>query len=164
MNITALENFLQKHRVKLHGKAFRRPLASFRWDANWMGGGNPVMCYGTELLDWLLWCLLKSCNNPLIGKGSVLLGMRAIKQTEQEHADSWGSPCGVFVSLKTSAQHEVNMNTRVIAIHGGCWRETVPLTSGSELWWENSFKGSRQMAVCLPDGFRNIHLHLLRLP
>jgi len=27
-----------------------------------------------------------------------------------------------------------------------------------------SFKGSRQMAVCLPDGCRNIHLQLLRLP
>lgn len=106
VNIIALDNLLWKHRVKLHGKALRSPLACFRWDANWMGGGNPIMCYSTELLDWLLWCLLKSWGNPLVGKGSVLLGMRAIKQTEQEHADSWGSPCRVVVSLKTSAQQE----------------------------------------------------------
>lgn len=161
MNITALENVLQKHRVKLNGKAFRRPLACFRWDANWMGGGNPIMCYGTELLDWLLWLMfVEVLQSATCWERLCFAGDEGYKADRTSTCRFLRVSLQGFCVLKNFSS---TWTTRVIAIHGGCWRETVPLTSGSELWWENSFKGSRQMAVCLPHGFRNIHLHLLRL-
>lgn len=97
-------------------------------------GGELQFCWGRRLQD------RQDKNTPILeGLCRAVVSLSASAQSDQEGYGHTWSRAGGGMSFFLSA--------------ASCNEET-----------HGSFKGSRQMAVCLPDGIRNIHLQLLRLP